>query len=169
MSMEASAVLVGHGVDALAPEAFRYGASKVFILDNTLLSRYSPSGHAQALVSLTEEIKPEIFLFAATSMGKDLSPRLAARLGVSLAPDCIQTANKDGKLEVKRPIFAGKAFASFTFKTSPQMATLRPNVFPLSSLSIAKAKPLKKRWLYVKIKSRIKLPRSSRLKGQIWM
>lgn len=131
MSMEASAVLVGHGVDALTPEAFRYGASKVFILDNTLLSRYSPSGHTQALVSLTEEIKPEIILFAATSMGKDLSPRLAARLGVSLAPDCIQTANKDGKLEVKRPIFAGKAFASFTFKTSPQMATLRPNVFPL--------------------------------------
>ncbi|MGD8229898.1 MAG: electron transfer flavoprotein subunit alpha/FixB family protein [Desulfobacteraceae bacterium] len=131
MGMETSAVLVGHAVDDLAPEAFRYGASKVYILENALLSHYSPSGYAQALVSLVEEIKPEIILFAATAMGRDLSPRLAAELGVSLAADCIQTESMDGKLEVKRPIFAGKAFASFTFKTTPQMASLRPNVFPL--------------------------------------
>jgi len=133
MGIETTAVLVGHGVDALAPEAFRYGASKVFILENALLSHYSPSGYTQALLSLTEETKPEIILFAATSMGRDLSPRLAAKLGVSLASDCTQTATKDGKLEVLRPIFAGKAFARFTFKASPQMATLRPNVFPLAT------------------------------------
>jgi electron transfer flavoprotein alpha subunit len=131
MGMEATAVLVGHAVAGLAPEAFRYGASKVYILENTLLSHYSPSGYTQALVSLVKEIKPEIILFAATSMGRDLSPRLAAKLGVSLAADCIQVNARDGKLEVKRPIFAGKAFASFTFDTSPQMASLRPNVFPL--------------------------------------
>jgi electron transfer flavoprotein alpha subunit len=132
MSMETTAVLVGHAVDALAPEAFRYGASKVYILENALLSHYSPSGYTQALISLIEEVKPEIILFAATSMGRDLSPRLAGKLGVSLAADCIQTESKDGKLVVKRPIFAGKAFASFTFKASPQMASLRPNVFPLN-------------------------------------
>lgn len=131
MGMEAAAVLVGHGVDTLAPDAFRYGASKVFICENTLLSHYSPSGYTQALVSLIEEVKPEIILFAATAMGKDLSPRLAAKLGVSLASDCTQTTVKDGKLEVLRPIFAGKAFASFTFQSSPQMASLRPNVFTL--------------------------------------
>ncbi len=131
MGMEAAAVLVGHGVDTLAPDAFRYGASKVFICENTLLSHYSPSGYTQALVSLIEEVEPEVILFAATAMGKDLSPRLAAKLGVSLASDCTQTAVKDGKLEVLRPIFAGKAFASFTFQSSPQMASLRPNVFTL--------------------------------------
>ena len=131
MGMEAAAVLVGHGVDTLAPDAFRFGASKVFICENTLLSHYSPSGYTQALVSLIEEVEPEVILFAATAMGKDLSPRLAAKLGVSLASDCTQTAVKDGKLEVLRPIFAGKAFASFTFQSSPQMASLRPNVFTL--------------------------------------
>lgn len=131
MGMEAAAVLVGHGVDTLAPDAFRYGASKVFICENTILSHYSPSGYTQALVSLIEEVEPEVILFAATAMGKDLSPRLAAKLGVSLASDCTQTAVKDGKLEVLRPIFAGKAFASFTFQSSPQMASLRPNVFTL--------------------------------------
>lgn len=144
MGLETTAVLVGHGVDALAPEVFRYGASKVFVLENALLSHYSPSGYTQALVSLIEEIKPEIILFAATSMGRDLSPRLAAELGVSLAADCIQTANKDGKLEVKRPIFAGKAFASFTFKASPQMASLRPNVFPLAEPVDGQGETIKK-------------------------
>jgi electron transfer flavoprotein alpha subunit len=128
---ETGAVLVGHGVDTFASDAFPYGASKVYVLENALLSHYSPSGYAQALVSLVEEIKPEAVLFAATSMGKDLSPRLAAKLGVGLATDCIQMTNKDGKLEVKRPIFAGKAFASFILKAEPQVITLRPNVFPL--------------------------------------
>jgi electron transfer flavoprotein alpha subunit len=131
MGMETTAVLVGHAVDALAPEAFRYGASKVYILENALLSHYSPSGYTKALLSLAEDIKPEVILFAATSMGRDLSPRLAAELDVSLAADCVHTISKDGKLEVKRPIFAGKAFASFVLKASPQMASLRPNVFPL--------------------------------------
>ena len=131
MGMETTAVLVGHAVDALAPEAFRYGASKVYVLENALLSHYSPSGYTHALVSLAKEIKPEIILFAATALGRDLSPRLAAELDVSLAADCVQMLLKDGNLEVKRPIFAGKAFASFTFKASPQMASLRPNVFPL--------------------------------------
>lgn len=144
MGMETAAVLVGHAVDALAPEAFRYGAAKVYILENALLSHYSPSGYTHALVSLAEEIKPEIILFAATSMGRDLSPRLAAKLGVSLAADCTQVIAKDGKLEVKRPIFAGKAFASFTFDVSPQMASLRPNVFPLVEPAESQGETIKK-------------------------
>jgi electron transfer flavoprotein alpha subunit len=64
-------------------------------------------------------------------MGKDLAPRMAAKLGVSLASDCTVTACKDGKLEVIRPIFAGKALATVSFKSSPQIASLRPNIFPL--------------------------------------
>ena len=144
MGMETNAVLVGHSVDGVAPEAFRYGASKVFILENALLSHYSPSGYSQALKTLTDEMKPEAFLFAATSMGKDLSPRLAASLGVSLAPDCIQIAVKDGKLEVTRPIYAGKAFASFTLKASPQIVSLRPNVFPLSEPTDGQGETIKK-------------------------
>jgi electron transfer flavoprotein alpha subunit len=144
MGMETNAVIVGHGLDSLAAEAFRYGAMKVFVVENALLSHYSPSGYSQALKSLAEEVKPEVILFAATSMGKDLSPRLAALLGVSLASDCVQTANKDGKLEVKRPIYAGKAFATFTLNATPQVVSLRPNVFPLSEPSDAQGETIKK-------------------------
>lgn len=138
------AVLVGHGLDSFASEVLRFGASKVYILENSLLSHYSPSGYAQALLSLAEEIKPEVILFAATSMGRDLAPRLAAKLGVSLASDCTQIGVRDGKLEVMRPIFAGKAFASFQFKSTPQMASLRPKVFPLDDPVDSQGETVKK-------------------------
>ncbi len=131
LQTDVQAALVGHKIDGLAAEVFPFGASKVYVLESSLLSHYSTAGYAQALFSLVEEIKPEIILFSASSMGKDLAPRLAAKLGVSLATDCTRTALRDGKLEVTRPIFAGKAYATLTFRSSPQMATLRPNVFPL--------------------------------------
>jgi electron transfer flavoprotein alpha subunit len=133
LGQEVFAVLVGHGLESLAPMVSQYGAKKVIVLDNPLLSSYSPSGYAHALAGLCQELAPEGIFFTATSMGKDLAPRLAAQLGVSLASDCIQTTVKDGNLEMKRPIYAGKAFATFRFKSSPIMATLRPNVFPLGT------------------------------------
>ena len=131
LNTEANAVLVGHNLENLASEVLPYGASKVYVLENSLLRHYSAAGFSKALFSLVEEIKPEVILFSASSMGKDLAPRLAAKLGVSLASDCTRTNWREGKLEVVRPIFAGKAFATLTFKSSPQMATLRPKVFPL--------------------------------------
>ncbi|MFC2169033.1 electron transfer flavoprotein subunit alpha/FixB family protein [Acidobacteriota bacterium] len=131
MNSEANAVLVGHNLEGFTSELFRSGASKVYILENSALSRYSPSSFTKALLILVEDIKPEIMLFSATSLGKDLAPRLAAKLGVSLASDCTKTSLRNGKLEVVRPIFAGKAFVTLSFKSSPQMASLRPNVFPL--------------------------------------
>jgi len=131
LGQEVFAVLVGHGLELLAPEVSQYGAKKVIVCDNPLLSSYTPSGYAHALEGLCQDLAPEVIFFTATSMGRDLAPRLAAQLGVSLASDCIQTAVKDGNLEVKRPIFAGKAFATFRFKSSPIIASLRPNIFPL--------------------------------------
>jgi electron transfer flavoprotein alpha subunit len=131
LGLETGAVLVGHGVENLAAEVFPFGASKVYVLENALLSHYSPSGYAAALSSLVAETEPQAFIFSATSLGKDLGPRLAAKLAVSIASDCTETAVSDGKLEVVRPIFAGKAFATFRLTATPQIMTLRPNVFPL--------------------------------------
>ena len=144
LNTEVHAVLIGHGAEGLASEVIPYGASKVHVLENSLLAHYSASSFSLVLVSLVEEIKPEIILFPATSMGKDLAPRLAAKLGVGLATDCTSTACKDGKLEVVRPIFAGKAFATVSFKSSPQIASLRPNVFPLLEPGAEKGEVVKK-------------------------
>jgi electron transfer flavoprotein alpha subunit len=133
LGQEVYAVLIGHGLESLAPEIVPYGANKVIALDSPLLSSYSPSGYAHVMGELCQELSPEGVLFPATSLGRDLAPRLAAILGVSLASDCVQTAVVDGSLEVVRPIYAGKALATFRFKSTPIMATLRPNVFPLGT------------------------------------
>ncbi len=128
---EPAAVLVETGGEALAPELFPYGAAKVFLLENSGLGRYSTQDWAAALAELAKKINPQAILFSATSLGRDLAPRLAARLGVGLASDCTQVAVQDGRLDFIRPIFAGKALLSLQLTSSPQIATLRPNVFPL--------------------------------------
>jgi electron transfer flavoprotein alpha subunit len=144
LGMEAAAVFVGHGLDGLASEVFPYGTSKAYVLENALLSHYSPSGYAAALASLVGELTPAAVLFSATSLGRDLAPRLAAKLGVSLASDCTETAVAEGKLEVVRPIFAGKAYAAFRLNSTPQLVTLRPNVFPLLDPGAAEGEVVKK-------------------------
>jgi electron transfer flavoprotein alpha subunit len=131
LKTEVTAVLIGPNVENLASEVFPFGASKVYVLENSLLRNYSAAGFAHALYSLVEETKPVAILFSASSLGKDIAPRLAAKLGVSMASDCTKTACRDGKLEVSRPIYAGKIFITFTLRSSPQIVTLRPNVFPL--------------------------------------
>lgn len=144
LGLETAAALVGQDLDSAATEVSQYGASKVFVLENALLDSYSPSGFVFALSSLAAEVNPKIILFSATSMGKDMAPRLAAKLGVAMASDCTQTAVAEGQLEVVRPIFAGKAFATFRFASSPQIASLRPNVFPVNEPGAAGADVIKK-------------------------
>ncbi len=133
MKTETAAVLLQTGSDALSAELYPYGAAKVFQLENSGFDRYSSQDYAAALAGLAEKINPQAIFFSATSLGRDLAPRLAARLGIGLASDCIQVAVRDGRLEFTRPIFAGKAILSFKLTSSPQLATLRPNVFPLAA------------------------------------
>jgi electron transfer flavoprotein alpha subunit len=131
MGAETAAVLVGGVVADLAPAAFGRGATRVYALENPALADYSSQGYALALAEFVGETKPAALFFAATAMGRDLAPRVAARLGVGLASDCVKLAVKAGALEFTRPIYAGKASLSFTLRSTPKLATLRPNVFPL--------------------------------------
>jgi electron transfer flavoprotein alpha subunit len=139
-----AAVLVGGAVAELAPGAFAYGASKVYVIEKELLAAYSAQGYALALADLAAEIRPEALFFPATAMGRDLAPRVAARLGVGLASDCVKVAVKDGDLVFIRPIYAGKAVLTFTLKTRPRLATLRPNIFPLGEASAAVGEVVRK-------------------------
>ncbi len=131
MGVEAAAVLVGGAVATLAPGALALGAAKVYLLENKSLADYSSQAYALALAGFVGDARPVALFFAATAMGKDLAPRVAARLGAGLASDCVKIAVKNGTLEFTRPIYAGKAFLSLTLKSTPKLATLRPNVFPL--------------------------------------
>jgi len=131
LNEDSVAVFLGKELDNLAQEAFQYGASKVYLIENPLLEKYSSSLYTSALSEFIDEIKPKAVFFSATAMGKDLAPRVAAKLDVGVATDCTKTRAENSGLEVERPIFAGKALAAFQFKSEPQIASLRPNVFPL--------------------------------------
>jgi electron transfer flavoprotein alpha subunit len=124
------AALLGSGLGGLADTLAQYGAAKVYVADDPALANYSGEGYSNTLAALIGKIQPAIVLVGATFMGKDLAPRLAARLGVGLAADCVAFALDGDKLVATRPIFAGKALAKVTLNRSPQMATVRPNVLP---------------------------------------
>lgn len=144
LGVEAAAVLVGGAAAELAPGAFAYGAAKAYVIENERLADYSAQGYALALAALAAEIRPEALFFPATAMGRDLAPRVAARLGVGLASDCVKVAVKDGDLVFTRPIYAGKAVLSFTLRTRPRLATLRPNIFPLGEAAAAAGEVVRK-------------------------
>ena len=130
LKTEAAAVLLGTGMEALAADLSSYGASKVHLFDSAPLDRYSTQDHAAALAGLVKKLSPAAGFFSATAMGKDLAPRLAARLGVGLGADCTRISVQDGSLDFTRPIFAVKALLAFRLTSSPQVVSLRPNVFP---------------------------------------
>jgi electron transfer flavoprotein alpha subunit len=144
LGVEVAAAAAGTGLDGIAGEVFPRGAAKLYLLESPALDAYSAQGHAQALFSLVSEVKPGAVFFSATAMGRDLAPRLAAKLGAGLASDCTKLGVKDGKLEFTRPIFAGKAVLSFRLKSSPALATLRPNVFPLETAGAEAGEVIKK-------------------------
>jgi electron transfer flavoprotein alpha subunit len=124
------AVLIGSGVEGMAPDLGSYGAQKVYCVESNDLGTYTTGGFAKALCDLVQQEKPSILLFGASVNGKDLSARVAGKLAVGLATDCTGIGLDDGgKLQVRRPMFAGKVYADVTFAdASPQMASVRPNV-----------------------------------------
>jgi len=138
------AVVVGSAPEGTGAELGAAGAAKVHILESPELSSYSSQGFVRALESLVRETSPAAVFFPATAMGRDLAPRLAARLGVSLASDITAVAVRDGRLVFTRPVFAGKARLTLALTASPAIATLRPNVFPLESAAGSAAEVVKK-------------------------
>jgi len=130
----AAAVLVGP--ESAAVELQAHGASKVYLLENPQLDAYSAQGYAAALSEVVKATAPAAVFFAASAMGKDLAPRLAARLGVSMASDCTRIAVQNGALEFTRPIYAGKVLLTMGLKNRPALATLRPNVFPVAASAV---------------------------------
>ncbi len=128
-----TALFIGTGEPSL--NLGHYGADRILRASHELLAGYSTEGFAEAVAQTAHREKPRIILGSATAMGRDLLPRVAARLGAGLAQDCIDLRIVEGKqLECIRPIYAGKAFARVRPVTVPAMATLRPNVFSLGTL-----------------------------------
>ncbi len=131
------AVLLGSGLDGLCDALAQYGATKVYVADDPALATYTSEAYTGTLASLIASAAPAVVLLGATAMGKDLAPRLAARLGVGLATDCTALEVDGGRLLATRPIFAGKALARVKLAGDPQMVTVRPNVLAASEPDVA--------------------------------
>jgi electron transfer flavoprotein alpha subunit len=129
MGGRVEAVVLGHDVADILGPLGHHGAEKVYVADDPVLANYTAEGYASVLARLIKETEPTLVLIGATTQGKDLAPRLAARLAVGLASDCTGFEVQDGEFYITRPIYAGKAIATVTQATRPYMATVRPNIF----------------------------------------
>ncbi|MFI4944948.1 MAG: electron transfer flavoprotein subunit alpha/FixB family protein [Burkholderiales bacterium] len=131
LAASVTTVVIGPGSEALAAELTAQGADRVVVFDDPAFGSYATESYARALAQAVSEAKPSVVLVPFTAMGKDLAPRVAAKIGAGLASDCVALEVKDGRLVARRPMYAGKAYATVEWAGEPQMATLRPNVFPL--------------------------------------
>ena len=140
LNTDVTAVLVGSGVKDLSNQLAEYGADKVIVVDDPELKEYRTEPYAHALSSVINEYKPDIVLVGATAIGRDLAPRVSARVATGLTADCtvLEIGNfpinptpnqKSGQLLMTRPAFGGNTIATIACPDNrPQMATVRAGV-----------------------------------------
>jgi len=140
-SRKITAVVIGPGAAKHADTLIAHGADKVVVVDDERITDYMTLPYTKAIIQIIRKIKPEIFLFSASTMGRDLAPRIAAILDVGLSADCTQfdvgyySSRKKGHrfdkaFQMKRPSFGESKLATIIGPwTYPQMATARPGTF----------------------------------------
>ena len=147
------ALIVGNNVGHLAQECFEYGADQVYLIEDPLLENFTTDGYTKVISDAIVEYKPEIVMYGATHIGRDLAPRVAARMDTGLTADCthldvkvtnyikfaeenttlntstLDPADPDTGLKMTRPAFGGNLMATIICpRTRPQMSTVRPGV-----------------------------------------
>ena len=142
LNTDVTAVLIGSDVKGLADQLAVYGADKVIVVDDPELKDYRTEPYTHALASVIKEFKPEIMLVGATAIGRDLGPRVSARVATGLTADCtlleigdfplVAVPNQEqlhNQLLMTRPAFGGNTIATIACPYNrPQMATVRPGV-----------------------------------------
>ncbi|WP_332236760.1 electron transfer flavoprotein subunit alpha/FixB family protein [Sporolactobacillus sp. KGMB 08714] len=124
---EVAAVLFGGIRDGQVEELGKYGADRVYAVAHDDLKQYTPDAYKQAMLQVIEKADPAAIVLGHTGIGKDIAPRLAARLGLGLITDCTDVQVAGGDPIFVRPIFAGKAFQKKKFTEQKLFVTIRPN------------------------------------------
>ncbi len=131
-------VLLGHEVGRMAEDAIRYGADRVYVIDDPVLAYYRNCPYYKSIVALAEKYEPEVFLVGATNLGRDLAGAVATALHTGLTADCTKLEMGDVKGAAKRlllatrPAFGGNILATIVCRQQhPQMSSVRPRVFPM--------------------------------------
>lgn len=133
LGVELTALLLGNNIAGLANTLGEHGADNVLVCDHEELANYTTDGYTKVICDLATERKPGIIFVGATFIGRDLGPRVAARLTTGLTADCTQldvVPEENGALLATRPAFGGNLMATIACPDHrPQMATVRPGVF----------------------------------------
>jgi electron transfer flavoprotein alpha subunit len=138
MGGQVHALALGGGGTADAASGLgSYGAEVVAVGEHDALADYNPEGYVDVVVDRIREGWYAAVVFAATGLGKDLAPRVAAKLDVPLATDVTAIDTAGDRLAVTRPVFSGKAFATLELHASPAIVSIRPNVFQVSERQAA--------------------------------
>ena len=131
LETEVTAVVIGSGIAALADDLAAYGADRVIVVDDPCLKEYTTEPYAHAMDSVIKEFKPAAVLYGATAIGRDLAPRISARVKTGLTADCtkLEVDAETKNLRMTRPAFGGNLMATIICPDNrPQMATVRPGV-----------------------------------------
>ena len=132
LGVKLTALLLGNNIKSLADTLGRHGADEVLVAESSLLQHYTTDGYTKVICDLANERKPGIIFIGATFIGRDLGPRVAARLTTGLTADCtvLDVDVEKADLLATRPAFGGNLMATIACPDHrPQMATVRPGVF----------------------------------------
>jgi len=127
---EVVVAVLGKEVKSFANDLFYYGADQVLIIENDQLEHYTPEGYSQAFMAAIQEENPEAIVIGHTSLGKDLAPKIAAKLSSGLVSDVTEVSVEGGNIVFTRPIYSGKAFERKIVTDGIIFATIRPNNIP---------------------------------------
>ena len=141
---KAIAVAMGSGIEAAAKDLGQYGADKVVVIDNEKLKNFMVDAYGKVFSDVVSKNDPAIVLLAATFQGKDLGGYASAALGAPITADCTEWATQDGGIQIKRPIYAGKAYLTVKFNSQPAVVSLRPKVFPPDAPDVSKSAEVEK-------------------------
>ena len=126
---DVSALIIGDQVENLAKDTAMYACNTVLLAQHEALANYSPEGYRDALLEAVKQERPRLLLIAGTAMGKDLAPRISARLDAGLATDCTAVEIANDGIIAMRPVFAGKLLQKLKVLGSVTIATLKPKAF----------------------------------------
>ena len=126
---EAVALVVGKGAGEIVQGLGGYGVKRVYAVEDDRLGMYSSTAYSKVVAAAVVSLSADVVILPASSMGKDLAPRVAARLKAGLAADCIALKVEGGSILATRPVYAGKAQIDVKINSQKKVITIRPNVF----------------------------------------
>ena len=132
LNTDLTAVVMGSGVESITAELEKYGADKILVADDPVLAEYTTDAYTNVLANIIKPLDPELIIIGASTQGKDLAARLAARLDAGMAMECVAIRLENSGLVFTRPMFGGKVLADIEIEGTPKIVAVRPNVMSIA-------------------------------------